>query len=81
MRIIEITEKVFHMPKMKNQKIRMINVAQILMEETDDNHSITTEEIIKRLSDIGIEANRHGIYDDIKAIQENMGIEIISEKK
>ncbi|MBQ9158953.1 MAG: WYL domain-containing protein [Erysipelotrichaceae bacterium] len=40
------------MPKKENQKFKSLLVAKILIEETDDKHPLTTDDIIERISDI-----------------------------
>ena len=46
------------------------------MEKTDEEHPMSTGDIIKELSSYGIDAERKSIYDDIDALC-NFGIDII----
>lgn len=65
------------MPKSFGQKSKILYVAQLLMEQTDEAHPITTREIIEHLAMHGIHAERKTIYDDIATLQ-NFGMDIIS---
>lgn len=40
------------MPKKENQKFKSLLVAKILIEETDDNHPLTTDEILERIKEV-----------------------------
>lgn len=53
-------------------KLRIVKLIDILKDETDAEHPLSTNEIINRLSDFGIGANRKTIYDDIETISENL---------
>ena len=49
------------------------------MEQTDENHRLSTNEIISALHHYNIEAERKSIYSDIECLQD-FGIDIICEK-
>ncbi len=68
------------MAKGTNQKLKMIYLMKILLEKTDDMHSITMADIIASLKAYDIEAERKSIYDDMEALR-TYGIDIIGEKK
>ena len=53
---------------------------QILERETDENHAITTKDIINRLEEYGVTAERKSIYSDLADMTDKLGIEIIKEK-
>lgn len=55
--------------KQPHQKLKLIYLAQIFMEKTDEEHPITVPEIIKELSALGISAERKSIYDDIECLR------------
>lgn len=57
------------MPKSINQKRRILFIADYLYRKTDENHSVTTAELIKMLSGAGIEAERKSIYSDIEELK------------
>ena len=48
------------------QKLKLLYLIQIFDEYTDEKHGITMSEIIRRLDDNGIKAERKSIYDDRK---------------
>ena len=62
-----------------NQKMKLLYLAKIMQEETDDEHSLTMPEIINHLNAYGIEANRKSVYNDIEDLN-CFGIEILSER-
>lgn len=63
-----------------NQKIKLLAVMQILLQRTDENHTMTAQDICSALgSTYGIPAERKGIYSDIEALQQ-MGIDIVQNK-
>lgn len=68
------------MAKSSGQKLKILYVAQILMNETDEDHPITTKELIDKLEKLGITAERKSIYDDIERLTD-FGMDIISIKE
>lgn len=68
------------MARSGNQKLKLLYLYQILLDKTDDTHSIGTQQIIDELDSMGISAERKSIYTDIKALTE-YGADIIGEKK
>ncbi len=59
----------------KQQRNRILYLYKILLEETDEEHSISMPQILKKLSEYGVNAARKAIYDDIAALRE-FGIDI-----
>ena len=59
------------MPKSSNQKLKLIYLMKILLERTDETHSITMPEIIEALTSYDIGAERKSLYKDM----ENLAIE------
>ena len=57
------------MAKSAKQKLKLIRVRDILLENTDADHSITVAEIISKLSEYGIDAERKSIYEDIEELR------------
>lgn len=53
------------MAKSEKQKLKLLYIMQCLMEKTDEEHSVTTQEIIDYLALQGIMRNRKSIYTDI----------------
>ncbi|MGL5207297.1 MAG: helix-turn-helix transcriptional regulator, partial [Acidaminococcaceae bacterium] len=64
------------MPKSINQKAKLLYIKKFLLEETDENHQLTVNQIIAKLAEHGINAERKSIYDDIETLR-NFGLDII----
>ncbi len=54
------------MSKKANQKLKILYLAKIFMENTDENNPMTMSEIISTLSSYGISAERKSLYDDFE---------------
>ncbi len=67
------------MAKSANQKLKMLYIADFLNRKTDENHTVSTNDIISMLSKNGIEAERKSIYSDLEALR-NYGMDIIITK-
>lgn len=65
--------------KNSNQKLKLLHLAKILMENTDENHTMTVPDMISALSSLGISAERKSIYDDLEQLQ-LFGIDICFRK-
>ena len=59
------------------QKAKLLYLAKILMEETDEQHPIRTKELIERLAAEDIRAERKSIYEDM-ALLTDLGMDIIT---
>lgn len=68
------------MSRSKNQKLKLLYLAKIMQEETDDSHAFTMPQIIEKLAAYDIEAQRKSVYDDLDVLND-YGIEIIKEQK
>lgn len=68
------------MAKGANQKLKMMYLMKIMLENTDEEHSITMSEIISKLESYGISAERKSLYDDIENLK-LYGIDIQGEKR
>ena len=66
------------MAKSSNQKLKLLYLAKIFAEETDDEHGLTMAQIISALEERGIRADRKTIYTDIEELRA-FGMEIIDE--
>jgi len=64
------------MPKSSNYKMKLLYLERILNERTDEEHPLTTAEIIDVLNELGISAERKSIYDDINILRDNYGTDI-----
>lgn len=67
------------MAKSSNQKLKQLYLLKILWEYTDENHAMTTRELIERLAQYGVNAERKSIYSDIEALN-TMGFDILNDK-
>lgn len=56
-------------------KLKTLFVRQILEEETDSDHGLSMRQLIERLQEYGIEAERKSIYRDIELLRE-FGVDI-----
>ena len=65
--------------KQSNQKLKMMYLAKLLMERTDEEHVLTVPEMIQALSALGISAERKSIYDDLSCL-ELFGLDICTKK-
>ena len=64
------------MAKSENQKQKLLYIAQYLMEQTDENHAVSTPQLIEYLASNGIKAERKSIYNDIDTLND-FGMDII----
>lgn len=67
------------MPKGKNQKLKLYYLSKILIEKTDEEHSLTIREIQDELLKYDVTADRKSLYDDVDALRV-MGIEVAKER-
>lgn len=58
------------MAKHENQKHKLFRLFEMLMYETDEAHPLTMAQIISKLSEYGISAERKSIYSDFMALEE-----------
>ena len=56
-------------PRGENQKQKLFRILEMLMRETDEDHGLTMAEMIERLSEYGISAERKSIYDDLLVLE------------
>ena len=57
------------MSKKPNQKLKLIYLMKILLERTDENHSLTLSELSDELGKYDISAERKSLYDDIELLR------------
>ena len=67
------------MPKSSNQKLKLLYLRRILLEETDDNHHLNAEQLVSNLEQLGINADRKTIYADVAALQD-YGMDIFLQR-
>ncbi len=68
------------MAKSPNQKIKLLYLMQILLEETDDDHALTAEQLIQKLAALDVKAERKTIYDDVETLR-HFGLDILNRKE
>ena len=68
------------MPKSENQKQKLLYIAKYLMEQTDENHAVSTPQLIEYLKSQGIKAERKSIYNDIDTLND-FGMDIIRSEE
>lgn len=67
------------MSKSINQKLKLIYLLHFLEQYTDENHALSTQELIQKLEDAGIGAERKSIYDDMQRLVD-YGYDILQSK-
>lgn len=67
------------MAKSANQKLKLLYLLRFLMQYSDEEHPLTTAQLIAELAENGISAERKSIYADIEALR-TFGIDIIQTK-
>lgn len=67
------------MPKSEKQKLKLLYIIKMLHEKSDENHPMAMEEILSRLEQVGISAERKSIYNDINALRD-FGYDILLTK-
>lgn len=65
------------MAKSPGQKLKLLYLIKMLEENTDEQHVLSTAEIIERLAANDIHSERKSVYDDIEKLRE-FGYDIIS---
>lgn len=67
------------MGKSSNQKLKLLYLLKMLNEKTDEDNTMTINDMITELDRYGITAERKSIYDDLEALR-NYGLDIASRK-
>lgn len=65
------------MAKSQGQKLKLLYIIRMLEENTDEQHPMSTSEIIDRLAANDIHSERKSIYDDIEKLRD-FGYDILS---
>lgn len=60
-------------------KLRLLLIYRMLYEETDENHIMSSYDLLDRLAMFGIKADRRSIYADVEVLKE-FGVDIITVK-
>ena len=67
------------MAKKANQKAKLLYLQKILLEETDAEHALTIQQLIEKLAELEIPAERKSLYDDMETLQA-FGLDIIATR-
>ena len=62
----------------RNQKLKLLYLAKIFSEETDEHHGLTMPELIERLEKYGVNGERKALYDDFAQLR-YFGMDIVSK--
>ena len=62
------------------QKLKLLYVYRMLMEETDSVNGLSMSRILSKLADEGIQAERKSIYNDLEALRK-FGVEVTTHPK
>ena len=57
------------MPKSSNQKLKLLYLAKIFLENTDSTHALTLKELSDALAKYEVRAERKSLYDDIELLR------------
>lgn len=67
------------MAKSENQKLKLLYIVQMLLKHTDEDHVLGTQEIIDKLAEYDIRAERKSIYDDMMRLAD-FGFDVLQKK-
>ena len=68
------------MPRVFNQKIKILYLMRVFLEQTDEEHPMSVKELITYLNNMGISAERKTVYDDIETLR-NFGMDILNRRE
>ena len=68
------------MPRVFNQKIKILYLMRIFLEQTDEEHPMSVKELIAYLNSLGFSAERKTVYDDIETLR-NFGMDILNRRE
>lgn len=68
------------MPRVFNQKIKILYLMRVFLERTDEEHPMSVKDLIIYLNSLGISAERKTIYDDIETLR-NFGMDILNRRE
>jgi Fe2+ or Zn2+ uptake regulation protein len=67
------------MPKSPNQKLKLLYLRDMLLKESDDSHGLSMQQIITKLAEKGVSAERKSVYDDIESLRA-YGMDIVARR-
>ena len=65
------------MAKRSGQKLKLLYLMKILLEQTDEDHGLTIAQLAQKLEEWGVSAERKSLYDDLETLQV-YGLDVIS---
>ncbi|MBE6681692.1 MAG: WYL domain-containing protein [Ruminococcaceae bacterium] len=68
------------MAKQQGQKLKLLYLNKFFLENTDENHTATINDIIDYLDSVGIKAERKSLYDDFENLRA-FGTDVMSIKQ
>ncbi len=68
------------MAKSPHQNQKLLRLQQIFLQETDEDHGLTMQELTDRLQSFGIAAERKSIYENIETLNQ-CGMDILRERQ
>ena len=68
------------MAKSYNQKIKLLYLMQMFLQETDELHSLSRKDLEEKLAANGIRAERKSLYNDIETLR-TFGLDILYRKE
>lgn len=68
------------MAKSSNQKLKLLYLMKMFLENTDESHYLTMPEIIENLAAYDIKAERKSVYDDIELLKK-YGLDIVTHQE
>ena len=67
------------MAKGRSQKLKLLYLTRILMAETDEEHGLSAQELIRRLGEYEVAEDRKTLYLDLEELR-HFGMDIVSEQ-
>lgn len=68
------------MAKSPNQKIKLLYMMQLLLEQTDERHPMTTQQLIDELARRDVKVERKTLYDDLETLR-HFGLDVLYRKE
>ena len=57
------------MPNVSEKKLKLLYLAQMLLEKTDEGHAVTLPQMLEELESHGLHAERKSLYDDLETLR------------
>ena len=65
-----VLEKGLLMAEVPAGKLKILHLAKILWEQTDDEHGLTGPQLIEKLGELGVKVERKTLYADLEALRQ-----------